>query len=63
MLGRKRHVDAKLTAAHVLLGRIYLQQNNRAQAEAHLKAALDIDPKDREALALERLLAPGNPKQ
>ncbi|MEW6731409.1 MAG: tetratricopeptide repeat protein [Acidobacteriota bacterium] len=54
--------NVKLLSAHILLGRIYLQQNNRTQAEYHLKKALEINPQDRDALALERLLAPVKPK-
>jgi Tfp pilus assembly protein PilF len=43
--------------AHVLLGRIYLQQNHPDQARVHLKLALDADPQDRDALALEKQLS------
>lgn len=49
--------NAKLVPAHVLLGRIYLQQKKTDQAKAHLKLALDASPQDREALALQRLIA------
>ncbi|HNG96527.1 MAG TPA: tetratricopeptide repeat protein, partial [Acidobacteriota bacterium] len=48
--------NPKLVAAHVLLGRIYLGQGDRKRAESHLKLALDANPQDREALALQRLL-------
>jgi tetratricopeptide (TPR) repeat protein len=52
--------NAKLLPAHVLLGRIYLQQKNAPQAKFHLKQALEINPQDRDAMALERLISSGN---
>ncbi len=48
--------NPKLTAAHVLLGKIYLQQNNRAQAEVCARNALEADPADAEAQAFSRML-------
>ncbi len=48
--------NPKLTAAHVLLGRILLAQGDRGRAAAHARQALDLNPDDADAQALQRLL-------
>lgn len=48
--------NSKLIAGHVLLGRIYFQKNELVQARNHLKQALTLNPEDRDALALKRLI-------
>lgn len=48
--------NPKLTAAHVLLGKLYLQQNNRTQAEVCARNALESDPSNAEAQAFSRMV-------
>ena len=55
--------NPKLTAAHVLLGRIAALQKNCQQARAHLGKALGTNPKDADAQALGRTLAPICPEK
>src|SRR5450631_241134 len=43
-------LDPKLVAAHDLLGMLYLQAGKPEQAAAQCQAALNLDPKDQEAL-------------
>lgn len=51
--------DAKLIDAHILLGRIYIDRGDRAQAIAHSRSAMQIDPNNQEAIALQRLVETG----
>jgi tetratricopeptide (TPR) repeat protein len=51
--------NPRLIAAHVALGQLYLARNDRARALAHSKQALEIDPQDRDALALKRQIETG----
>jgi tetratricopeptide (TPR) repeat protein len=44
--------NPRLVAAHVALGQIYFARGDRARAIAHSKQAIEIDPRDREAVAL-----------
>jgi len=46
--------DAKLIDAHILLGRIFNERGDRAMAMAHAKSAMQIDPNNQEAIALQR---------
>ncbi len=51
--------DAKLIDAHILLGRIFIERGDRAQAMSHAKIAMQIDPNNPEAIALQRLVETG----
>lgn len=46
--------DSKLIDAHILLGRIFLERGDRAQAIAYARNAIQIDPNNQEAMALQR---------
>ncbi len=46
--------EQKLIDAHILLGRIFLEKGDRAQALTHSRAALQLDPNNQEAIALQR---------
>ncbi len=48
--------NPKLIAGHILLGRIYFQKNELVQARNYLRQALALNPEDRDALALKRLI-------
>ncbi|MFL6286258.1 MAG: tetratricopeptide repeat protein [Pyrinomonadaceae bacterium] len=51
--------DKNLIDAHILLGRIFLERGDRAQALAYSQSAMQIDPNNQEALALQRQLQVG----
>jgi tetratricopeptide (TPR) repeat protein len=51
--------DRKLIDAHVLLGRIFLERGDRVQALGYAQSAIQIDPNNQEALALQRQLQVG----
>jgi tetratricopeptide (TPR) repeat protein len=51
--------DNKLIDAHVLLGRIFLERGDRAQAMAYARSAIQIDPNNQEAVALQRQVETG----
>ena len=51
--------DHKLIDAHILLGRIFLERGDRAQATAYAQSAMQIDPNNQEAIALQRQLQVG----
>jgi predicted Zn-dependent protease/TolB-like protein len=51
--------DKNLIDAHILLGRIFLERGDRAQALAYAQSAMQIDPNNQEALALQRQLQAG----
>jgi tetratricopeptide (TPR) repeat protein len=51
--------DRKLIDAHILLGRIFLERGDRAQALGYAQSAIQIDPNNQEALALQRQLQVG----
>jgi Tfp pilus assembly protein PilF len=48
--------DHRLIDAHILLGRIFLERGDRATAATYAQSALQIDPNNREALALKSQL-------
>ncbi|HEX7316971.1 MAG TPA: tetratricopeptide repeat protein [Pyrinomonadaceae bacterium] len=51
--------ERKLIDAHILLGRIFLERGDRAQATAYMQSAVQIDPNNPEAIALQRELQVG----
>ncbi len=51
--------EAKLIDAHILLGRIFIERGDRAQAMSHARSAMQIDPNNAEAIALQRLVETG----
>lgn len=51
--------EAKLIDAHILLGRIFIERGDRAQAMSHARLAMQIDPNNAEAIALQRLVETG----
>jgi tetratricopeptide (TPR) repeat protein/TolB-like protein len=51
--------DKTLIDAHILLGRIFLERGDRAQALAYAQSAIQIDPNNQEAIALQRQLQVG----
>ncbi|MGH9900366.1 MAG: tetratricopeptide repeat protein [Pyrinomonadaceae bacterium] len=46
--------DAKLIDAHILLGRIFLERGDRTMAISYARNAMQIDPNNQEAIALQR---------
>ncbi|HMF57850.1 MAG TPA: tetratricopeptide repeat protein [Pyrinomonadaceae bacterium] len=52
--------DSKLIDAHILLGRIYLERGDRAMALSHARSAIQIDPNNQEAIALQRQVETGS---
>jgi tetratricopeptide (TPR) repeat protein len=51
--------ERKFIDAHILLGRIFLERGDRAQATAYAQSALQLDPNNPEAIALQRELQAG----
>ena len=51
--------DRRLIDPHVLLGRIFFGRGDRAQATAYAQSAMQIDPNNQEAIALQRELQVG----
>lgn len=51
--------EHKLIDPHILLGRIFLERGDRAQATAYMQSAVQIDPNNPEAIALQRELQVG----
>jgi tetratricopeptide (TPR) repeat protein len=51
--------NPRLIEAHVALGRLYLGRGDRALALAHSKQALEIDPQNRDAIALKQQIETG----
>ena len=51
--------EQKLIDAHILLGRIFLERGDRAQALTHARAAIQLDPNNQEAIALQRQVETG----
>jgi tetratricopeptide (TPR) repeat protein len=51
--------EQKLIDAHILLGRIFLERGDRAQAITHARAAIQLDPNNQEAIALQRQVETG----
>lgn len=52
--------DSKLIDAHILLGRIYLERGDRAMALSHARSAVQLDPNNQEAIALQRQVETGS---
>ena len=53
------NTEHKLIDAHILLGRIFLDRGDRMQATAYAQSAIQIDPNNPEAVALQRELQAG----
>lgn len=51
--------DSKLIDAHIALGRIFLERNDRAMAMTYARNAIQIDPNNQEAIALQRQVDTG----
>jgi predicted Zn-dependent protease len=51
--------ERKLIDAHILLGRIFLERGDRTQAMAYAHTAMQIDPNNQEAIALQRQVQVG----
>jgi tetratricopeptide (TPR) repeat protein len=51
--------NPRLVEAHLSLGRLYLARGDRAQALAHCKQALQIDPQNRDAITLKQQIEIG----
>jgi tetratricopeptide (TPR) repeat protein len=51
--------NPKLIEAHISLGRLHLARGNRAMALSHSRQALEIDPQNRDAIALKQLIETG----
>lgn len=51
--------NPRLIAAHIALGQIYLTRGDRARALAHSNQAIEIDPQDRDAIALRHHIETG----
>ena len=51
--------NPRLIEAHIVLGRLYLARGDRALALAHSKQALEIDPQNRDAIALKQQIETG----
>jgi tetratricopeptide (TPR) repeat protein len=51
--------DSKLIDAHVLLGRLFLERGDRAMAMTYARNAVQIDPNNQEAIALQRQVDTG----
>jgi tetratricopeptide (TPR) repeat protein len=52
--------DPKLIDAHILLGRIFLERGDRGEARKFALSAMNIDPNNQEAIALQRQVTMGN---
>jgi tetratricopeptide (TPR) repeat protein len=52
--------DAKLIDAHILLGRIFIERGDRGEAMKYATSAINIDPNNQEALALQRQVTMGS---
>ncbi|MCI0663986.1 MAG: tetratricopeptide repeat protein [Acidobacteria bacterium] len=51
--------NPKLIEGHISLGRLYLARGDRALAMAHSRQALEIDPQNRDAIALKQQIETG----
>jgi tetratricopeptide (TPR) repeat protein len=51
--------NSKMTAAHIMLGRIFLDKNDCPQALTYSQSALKLEPNNAEALALQRAIDTG----
>lgn len=51
--------NPRMIEAHIALGRIYFARGDRAQAIAHSRQAIEIDPQNRDAIALKQQIEIG----
>jgi tetratricopeptide (TPR) repeat protein len=51
--------NPRLIEAHIALGRLYLARGDRALALAHTRQAIEIDPQNRDAIALKQQVETG----
>ena len=51
--------ESKTIDAHILLGRIFLELGDRAQALSYAHSAIEIDPNNQEAIGLLRQVETG----
>lgn len=51
--------NPRLVEAHIALARLYLARSDRALALAHCQQALELDPQNRDAIALKRQIEVG----
>ncbi len=51
--------DPKLVDAHILLGRIFLERGDRGEATKYATNAINIEPNNQEAIALQRQVTMG----
>ena len=47
--------------AHILLGRIFLERGDLGEARKYAASAMNIDPNNPEAMALQRQVTMGRP--
>jgi tetratricopeptide (TPR) repeat protein len=52
--------ESRTIDAHILLGRIFLELGDRAQALSYAHSAIQIDPNNQEAIALQRQVETGS---
>ena len=51
----------KMIDAHILLGRIFLERGDLGEARKYASSAMNIDPNNPEAMALQRQVTMGRP--
>ena len=51
----------KMIEAHILLGRIFLERGDLGEARKYAASAMNIDPNNQEAMALQRQVTMGRP--
>jgi tetratricopeptide (TPR) repeat protein len=52
--------DPRLIDAHILLGKIFLERGDRNEAQKYAISAMNIDPNNQEAIALQRQVTMGS---
>ena len=52
--------DPRLIDAHILLGKIFLERGDRGEATKYATSAMNIDPNNQEAIALQRQVTMGS---
>jgi len=53
--------DSRVIDAHILLGRIFLERGDIGEARKYATSAINIDPNNQEAMALQRQVTMGRP--
>jgi tetratricopeptide (TPR) repeat protein len=53
--------DSRIIDAHILLGRIFLERGDLGEARKYAASAMNIDPNNQEAMALQRQVTMGIP--